>query len=104
MLDLFKVEGVVHYGIAGNANPSLNIGDVAIPQYWAHSALWNWQRYGSGPENQLPLEAAGDYTRKIGYLKFSDYTAKFKNLNGNLLNNVWYLLNKCGINQKRYSQ
>ncbi|XP_062108939.1 uncharacterized protein LOC133819655 isoform X2 [Humulus lupulus] len=31
LLSFFKVEGVVHYGIAGNANPSLNIGDVAIP-------------------------------------------------------------------------
>jgi hypothetical protein len=33
----------VHYGIAGNANPSLNIGDVTIPQYWAHTGLWVWQ-------------------------------------------------------------
>ncbi|KAF4364828.1 hypothetical protein G4B88_025547 [Cannabis sativa] len=32
LLSFFNVEGVVHYGIAGNANPSLNIGDVAIPQ------------------------------------------------------------------------
>jgi len=37
------VDGVVHYGIAGNANPSLHIGDVAIPHYWAHLALWSWQ-------------------------------------------------------------
>ncbi|KAH0645213.1 hypothetical protein KY284_033097 [Solanum tuberosum] len=43
LLALFDVKGVVHYGIAGNANPSLNIGDVAIPQYWAHTAIWNWQ-------------------------------------------------------------
>lgn len=43
LLSTFDIEGVVHYGIAGNANPSLNIGDVTIPQYWAHTALWNWQ-------------------------------------------------------------
>ncbi|KAI3454084.1 hypothetical protein Pfo_010747 [Paulownia fortunei] len=43
LLSLFTVKGVVHYGIAGNANPSLNIGDVAIPHYWSHTALWNWQ-------------------------------------------------------------
>lgn len=43
LLSLFKVEGVLHYGIAGNANPDLQIGDVTIPQYWAHTGLWNWQ-------------------------------------------------------------
>ncbi|KAM0053601.1 putative adenosylhomocysteine nucleosidase [Helianthus debilis subsp. tardiflorus] len=43
LLSLFDIEGVVHYGIAGNANPSLNIGDVVIPHYWTHSALWSWQ-------------------------------------------------------------
>jgi hypothetical protein len=37
------VKGIVHYGIAGNANPHLQIGDVTIPQYWAHTGLWNWQ-------------------------------------------------------------
>lgn len=44
-MTIFDVEGVVHYGIAGNANPSLHIGDVAIPQSWSHTALWNWQVY-----------------------------------------------------------
>lgn len=43
LLSLFKVKGVLHYGIAGNANPKLQIGDVTIPQYWAHTGLWNWQ-------------------------------------------------------------
>ncbi|KAK1314851.1 hypothetical protein QJS10_CPA06g00712 [Acorus calamus] len=92
LLDLFNVEGIVHYGTAGNANPSLNIGDVTIPQFWAHTALWNWQRYGDGPEDQLSLEADGDYTREIGYLNFSNYTtdAKLRNHDGNLLNSVWY--------------
>lgn len=126
LLGLFKVEGVVHYGIAGNANPSLIIGDVAIPRFWAHSALWNWQvmyklfplpffrrknqflgfpllllllpasslqRYGDGPENELPFESSGDYTRKYGFLKFADYTSDGNKLipgKDNLLNNVWY--------------
>ncbi|XP_031120198.1 bark storage protein A-like [Ipomoea triloba] len=92
LLSLFNVNGVVHYGIAGNANPSLNIGDVAIPQYWSHTALWNWQRFGDGPENELSLEVNGDYTRKIGYLKFSEYSTKVSSCkkHDNLLNNVWY--------------
>jgi len=37
------MEGVLHYGIAGNADPKLQIGDVTIPQYWAHTGLWHWQ-------------------------------------------------------------
>ncbi|KAI6680028.1 hypothetical protein NL676_033909 [Syzygium grande] len=92
LLSFFDVEGVIHYGIAGNANPALNIGDVAIPQYWAHTGLWNWQRYGQGPEDELALESNGDYTRKIGYLKFANYTANVTGCNSydNLLNNIWY--------------
>ncbi|KAK9269392.1 hypothetical protein L1049_001165 [Liquidambar formosana] len=93
LVSLFKVGGVLHFGIAGNANPSLQIGDVTIPQFWAHTGLWNWQqRYGDGPEDELALESNGDYTRKIGYIKFSDYNNGTTNQNSseNLLNNVWY--------------
>ncbi|XP_056166552.1 uncharacterized protein LOC115674393 isoform X3 [Syzygium oleosum] len=92
LLSFFDVEGVIHYGIAGNANPALNIGDVAIPQYWAHTGLWNWQRYGQGPEDELALESNGDYTRKIGYLKFANYTTNVTGCDSydNLLNNIWY--------------
>ena len=43
LLTLFRVKGVVHFGIAGNANTKLQIGDVTIPHYWAHTGLWNWQ-------------------------------------------------------------
>ncbi|XP_057447169.1 bark storage protein A [Lotus japonicus] len=89
LLSLFHVEGVAHYGVAGNANPKLQVGDVTIPQYWAHTGLWVWQRLGDGPEDELPLEANGDYNRKIGYLKFSDYNNHTKHVE-NLLNNVWY--------------
>ncbi|XAR70866.1 Adenosylhomocysteine nucleosidase [Bertholletia excelsa] len=78
--------------VAGNANPSFNIGDVVIPQNWSHSALWNWQRYGQGPEDELALEADGDYTRDIGYLHFAHYAANVSDCSShdNLLNNVWY--------------
>ncbi|TXG61412.1 hypothetical protein EZV62_012775 [Acer yangbiense] len=93
LISLFKLKGVLHYGIAGNANPQLEIGDVTIPRYWAHTGLWNWQRYGNGPENELALESNGDYTRTIGFLKFSDYNinaTKHVNSSDNFLNNVWY--------------
>lgn len=89
LVTLFKVKGVLHYGIAGNANPGLQIGDVTIPQFWAHTGLWNWQRFGDGPEDELALEVNGDYTRKFGYLKFSNFNNYTKSV-PNLLNNVWY--------------
>jgi nucleoside phosphorylase len=94
LLSLFRVKGIVHWGIAGNANEDLQIGDVTIPEHWAHLSLWNWQRYGDGPENELPLEAAGDYTREFGSLNFSDYyyTVGKGNpeLSANTLNRIWY--------------
>ncbi|CAN6456552.1 unnamed protein product [Victoria cruziana] len=92
LLSLFKVEGVVHFGVAGNANPSLQIGDVTIPQFWAHTGLWNWQRYGDGPDDYLPLESNGDYTRELGHLHFADFNNYTENEGppSNLLNSVWY--------------
>ncbi|KAI3696674.1 hypothetical protein L6452_29137 [Arctium lappa] len=87
LLSLFEIEGVIHYGIAGNANPNLNIGDVTIAEYWSHSALWNWQRYGDGPEDPLAFEGEDGFTREIGYMKFGIYSTKGED---NLLNNVWY--------------
>ncbi|XP_076889791.1 bark storage protein A-like [Bidens hawaiensis] len=88
LLSLFNVKGVLHFGIAGNANSELEIGDVVIPKFWAHTCLWSWQRYGRGPESELPLESNDDYTRDIGYLKFLDYNND--TTTDNLLNNVWY--------------
>ncbi|CAB4270432.1 unnamed protein product [Prunus armeniaca] len=42
MLDLFDILGIVHFGIAGNANNSLSIGDVTIPQQFSHTGIWDW--------------------------------------------------------------
>ncbi|TVU16921.1 hypothetical protein EJB05_32925 [Eragrostis curvula] len=88
LLTLFDVKGIVHFGIAGNADPDRQIGDVVVPRYWAHTGLWNWQRYGDGAEDELSLESNGDYTRKYGNLNFTDYNVVDKN--NNLLNSVWY--------------
>ncbi|KAK7352867.1 hypothetical protein VNO80_18297 [Phaseolus coccineus] len=92
LVSFFAVEGVVHYGIAGNANPSLHIADVTIPQHWAHLALWSWQRYGLGPDDKLPLEDNGDYTRNLGFLNFADFTSNVSadSSADNQLNNIWY--------------
>ena len=97
LLTLFDVKGVVHLGIAGNADPDRQIGDVAVPRYWAHTGLWNWQRYGDGPDSELALESSGDYTRRLGSLNFTDFIVGADGrpdpaaaAAGNLLNAVWY--------------
>ncbi|MCO5606675.1 hypothetical protein L7F22_060864 [Adiantum nelumboides] len=88
-VDYFDISGVVHYGIAGNANDDLHIGDITIPKYWAHTGLWNWQRYGDDANDDLSLEENGDFTRERGYLHFGNYDNSSKN-HDNYLNNVWF--------------
>ncbi|KAK3140440.1 hypothetical protein QOZ80_5AG0401010 [Eleusine coracana subsp. coracana] len=91
LLTLIDVKGIVHFGIAGNADPDRHIGDVTVPRYWAHTGLWNWQRNGDGPDDELSLESNGDYTRKYGNLNFTDYSVdQNSRSSGNLLNSVWY--------------
>ena len=46
------------------------------------------QRHGNGPEDGLPLEDNGDYTRDIGFLNFANFSTKSKS--DNYLNNIWY--------------
>ncbi|KAK4396994.1 hypothetical protein Sango_1536000 [Sesamum angolense] len=80
LLSLFDIEGVVHFGIAGNANPQLQIGDVTIPHYWAHTGLWNWQ------------SRAGTTRERLASFKFSDYnnSTNVSESTDNFLNRVWY--------------
>lgn len=42
MIDMFSVKGIVHFGIAGNINNSMSIGDVSIPKQITHTGLWEW--------------------------------------------------------------
>ncbi|CAN6456554.1 unnamed protein product [Victoria cruziana] len=50
------------------------------------------QRYGDGPDDYLPLESNGDYTRELGHLHFADFNNYTENEGppSNLLNSVWY--------------
>jgi len=50
------------------------------------------QRYGLGPDDKLPLENNGDYTRNIGFLNFADFTSNVSaDISAdNQLNNVWF--------------
>ncbi|EXC25442.1 Bark storage protein A [Morus notabilis] len=42
MLDLFRISGIVHFGIAGNINNSMSIGDVTIPKEFVNTGIWDW--------------------------------------------------------------
>jgi nucleoside phosphorylase len=88
LLDFFYVTRVIVFGIAGNANPNLSVGDTTVAKYWAHTGLWNWQRYGEGPNDPLSGESDGSYTRKYGYLDIAEYNVP--QTGSNLLNNIWY--------------
>ncbi|KAI6679511.1 hypothetical protein NL676_033392 [Syzygium grande] len=92
LLTLFNVKGVLHPGLSRSANPNFQMGDVAIPQYWAHAGHWNWQRFGEGPSTDLAFESFGDYTRRFGYLNFTSFNNHTSNgeADQNLLNHVWY--------------
>eukprot|EP00253_Pinus_taeda_P033286 PITA_33286 len=48
------------------------------------------QRYGKGANDELRLEENGDYSRELGYLKFSTYDIPEGEDADNLLNNLWY--------------
>lgn len=63
------MKGLVHYGIAGNANPQLQIGDVTIPQYWAHTGLWNWQVIEDNSNTQIFV----DFECTIETLKYTSF-------------------------------
>lgn len=62
MSDLFNMVGVVHFGIAGNANSSLSIGDVTVPKYVAHTGIWEWLK----PEDT-------EEAVSVGRLRVGDY-------------------------------
>ncbi|MCL7036851.1 hypothetical protein MKW94_005258 [Papaver nudicaule] len=93
----FKIKHILHYGLASNADTKLNMGDIVIPQYWAHTGFWNWQKYGYGPDDELAFEEEGCFTRDYGYLKFADYYSNETGVkdqdyahDNNYLNNIWY--------------
>ena len=45
IIDVFSVKGIVHFGIAGNINNSMSIGDVSIPKQITNAGLWDWLVY-----------------------------------------------------------
>ncbi|KAH8501846.1 hypothetical protein H0E87_016571 [Populus deltoides] len=79
MLDLFDVAGIVHFGISGNINNSMSIGDVSIPKQFANTGLWNWlnPKGTVDPDDVAQLEVGkynvpkGDGVNLLGKLSYS---------------------------------
>ncbi|KAL9165256.1 hypothetical protein ABFS82_06G159700 [Erythranthe guttata] len=56
MVDIFNIKGVIHFGISGNTNSSLCIGDVTIPKEFANTGLWDWLKSNETiPENDVAV-------------------------------------------------
>ncbi|KAH7547805.1 hypothetical protein ACOSQ2_033310 [Xanthoceras sorbifolium] len=78
MADLFDVKGIVHFGIAGNVNSSMSIGDVTIPKQFADTGLWDWLNPNATLDSSY-----------VGELEFESYNVP--NCNGsNLLGRLGY--------------
>ncbi|KAJ4958808.1 hypothetical protein NE237_025919 [Protea cynaroides] len=60
LLDLFKIQGIVHYGIAGSVNDSLSFGDVSVPKYVAYTSSWKWMESMS-EKGHMPKLTFGAY-------------------------------------------
>ncbi|KAH9768753.1 PNP UDP 1 domain-containing protein [Citrus sinensis] len=79
MLDFFDITGIVHFGIAGNVNNSMSIGDVTIPKQFAHTGIWDW----------LNPNAKLNANNNIGQLDIESYNVP-KGHGSNLLGHIVY--------------
>ncbi|KAK9187269.1 hypothetical protein WN944_018661 [Citrus x changshan-huyou] len=79
MLDFFDITGIVHFGIAGNVNNSMSIGDVTIPKQFAHTGIWDW----------LNPNAKLNANNNIGQLDIESYNVP-KGHGSNLLWHIVY--------------
>ncbi|KAG8480586.1 hypothetical protein CXB51_024514 [Gossypium anomalum] len=79
MVDLFDIKGIIHFGIAGNTNNSMSIGDVTIPNQIAHTGLWEW----------LNTKGTLDFA-DVSQLEIGDYNVP-KGNGTNLLGHIGYM-------------
>ncbi|KAF5742576.1 hypothetical protein HS088_TW09G00627 [Tripterygium wilfordii] len=79
MLDVFDISGIIHFGIAGNLNDSMSIGDVTIPKQFANTGVWNWMNINGSVD---PVDVAhlnigsynvpeGNETNMLGEIGYS---------------------------------
>lgn len=69
MLDVFEITGILHFGISGNLNSSLSIGDVLIYKSFAQTGLWDWLKPNATVDSTYVAELdIGNYNLpKEGY-------------------------------------
>ncbi|XP_010433778.1 PREDICTED: bark storage protein A isoform X1 [Camelina sativa] len=80
MIDVFNVKGIVHFGIAGNMNNSMSIGDVSIPKQITNAGLWDWLNPNKAKEGEdaASLDIGsynipqGDGNNELGSLKYGN--------------------------------
>ncbi|TXG49386.1 hypothetical protein EZV62_025261 [Acer yangbiense] len=80
LLDHFDLKGIIHFGIAGNVNNSMSIGDVTIPKQFADTGLWDW----------LNPNATWDPSSYVAELDFDNYNEPNFNGSNNLLGHLGY--------------
>ncbi|KAF8117803.1 hypothetical protein N665_0008s0145 [Sinapis alba] len=80
MIDVFKVKGIIHFGIAGNINNSMFIGDVSIPNQITNAGLWDW----------LNPEKAEGGEEEAYFLDIGNYNVPQRDGNNNMLGSFRY--------------
>ncbi|XP_057789442.1 bark storage protein A-like isoform X2 [Salvia miltiorrhiza] len=62
MVDLFDIYGLIHFGVSGNTNTSLSIGDVVVPKEFINTGLWDWMKTnGTVPIEDIAKLDVKDY-------------------------------------------
>uniref|UniRef100_A0A6N2MYB4 Nucleoside phosphorylase domain-containing protein n=2 Tax=Salix viminalis TaxID=40686 RepID=A0A6N2MYB4_SALVM len=99
MLDLFDITGIVHFGISGNLNDSMSIGDVTIPKQFSHTGLWNWVNPNGtmNPAEVAYLEVGsynvpeGDGVNLLGRIGYRTEELFFVSIEPNTAVSLWWM-------------
>ncbi|GAA0156734.1 hypothetical protein LIER_14155 [Lithospermum erythrorhizon] len=100
MLDMFDVIGIIHFGIAGNVNSSMSIGDVSIPREFANTGIWDWLKSNATiPSNDVAHLKFGNYNvpkgandlGDVGFTTEQFYDSKTPN---DVQEKFWFASNK----------
>ncbi|XP_044482507.1 bark storage protein A-like isoform X2 [Mangifera indica] len=93
LLDVFDIEGVVHYGTAGSSNDSLSLGDVSVMKYVAFTSSWKWKEFESkkGKLPELKFGAFNFPERGENLLAKVEFTPSQLLSTGKLMEEIFWL-------------